>query len=200
MVRNTPERWGSVTIRLHWTIAVLILLVQAPAGWIMTSAEPGAVQNFFYNVHKNVGLLIFVLAVIRLAWRWSNPVPELPADLPRWQATTAWTTHALLYALLFLMPITGFLYTAMGGYPVPVLMLYDLSQHVPTNKPVAEYFKVAHQAGQLLLLAVVALHIAGALQHHLIRRDWVLRRMMSSTASLPMRAPPPSSTPAASRL
>ena len=81
MTRNTPQRWGSVSIGLHWTIAVLILLVQMPAGWIMTDSAPGATQNFFYNVHKNVGLLIFVLAIIRLAWRWSNLVPELPADL-----------------------------------------------------------------------------------------------------------------------
>lgn len=200
MTRNTPERWGSVSIGLHWAVAALILLVQVPAGWIMTSVGPGATQNFFYNVHKNVGLLILALAVIRLIWRWSNPVPELPADLPRWQATTARVTHALLYILLFFMPITGFLYTSMGGFPVPVLMLYDLSQHVPVNKPVAEIFKIAHLTGQWLLYLVAALHVAGALQHHLIRRDWVLRRMLSATTPLPMRDPPPSGATAPGRV
>ena len=87
----------------------------------MDRSGRGRTQNFFYNVHKNVGLLIFVLAIIRLAWRWSNPVPELPADLPQWQATAARVTHTLLYILLFTMPITGFLYTSLGGFPVPVL-------------------------------------------------------------------------------
>jgi cytochrome b561 len=199
MTRNTPQRWGSVSIGLHWTIAVLILLVQMPAGWIMTDAAPGATQNFFYNVHKNVGLLIFVLAIIRLAWRWSNPVPELPADLPQWQATAARVTHNLLYILLFTMPITGFLYTSMGGFPVPVLMLYDLSQHVPVNKPVAEIFKYAHLTGLWLLYLTAGLHIAGALQHHLVRRDWVLRRMLSATTPLPV-VPEPGKAPAPGRL
>ena len=185
MLGNTRERWGSISIGLHWTIAVLVLVVQVPAGVIMVSADPGAVQNLFYNIHKTTGLLIFLLAVVRLAWRWSNPVPALPADLPAWQAGMARTTHVLLYVVLFAMPITGFLYTAMGGFPVPFFMLYDLARLVPENKPAAEVFKIAHLTLQWVLYVVVLLHVAGALQHHLIRKDGVLRRMLSPNAPLP---------------
>lgn len=182
---NTAERWGSVSIALHWTIAGLVLLVQVPAGITMEALGPGTLQNVLYNIHKNTGLIIFALAVVRLGWRWSHPVPMLPADLPSWQAKTARTTHALLYIVLFSMPITGFLYTAMGGFPVPLFMLYDLAQLVPENKPVAEAFQLAHLTLQWVLYAVVVLHVAGALQHHLLRKDFVLRRMLSSTAPLP---------------
>jgi len=185
MLRNTRERWGGVSIGLHWTIAALVLLVQVPAGITMVSADPGAVQDFFYNVHKTNGIVIFLLAVVRLGWRWSNPVPVLPPDLPGWQATTARTTHALLYLLLFAMPVTGFLYTAMGGFPVPFFMLYDLAPLVPENKPAAEVFKLAHLTLQWVLYIVVLLHVGGALQHHLIRKDGILRRMLSPTAPLP---------------
>jgi cytochrome b561 len=184
MRRNTPESWGSVSITLHWTIALLILLVQVPAGITMVALGPGTLQNVLYNVHKNTGLVIFALAVIRLGWRSTQPVPALPADLPQWQATAARVTHGLLYLLLFLMPITGFLYTALGGFPVPLFMLYDLARLVPENKPLAEVFKYAHLSLQFVLYAVVVLHVAGALQHHLMRRDGVLRRMLSSTAPL----------------
>ena len=142
MLGNTRERWGSVSIGLHWTIAILVLAVQVPAGVIMVSVDPGAVQNLFYNIHKTTGVLIFLLAAARLAWRWSNPVPALPADLPAWQAGMARTTHVLLYVVLFAMPVTGFLYTAMGGFPVPFFMLYDLARLVPENKPAAEVFKI----------------------------------------------------------
>ena len=242
MVENTRERWGSVQIGLHWTVAALILLVQVPAGLTMVSVQPGDLQNFLYNVHKNVGLIIFLLACFRLAWRWAHPVPFLPPDLPRWQAVTArtthallyllifllpttgflynvhknvgliifllacfrlawrwahpvpflppdlpgWqavaarTTHALLYLLLFLLPLTGFLYTALGGFPVPFLMVWDLSKLVPVNKPLGEVFETAHVWLTYLLYATAALHVAGALQHHLVRKDWVLRRMVSS--------------------
>jgi cytochrome b561 len=185
MRENTPERWGSVSIALHWTIAALVLLVQVPAGITMTSVEPGTVQNVGYNIHKTTGIVIFLLALVRLAWRWAHPVPALPADMPVWQARLARTTHAILYLVLFLMPITGFLYTAMGGFPVPFFMLYDLARFVPENKPVAEIFKYAHLTLQYVLYVTVLLHVSGALYHHFVRRDGVLLRMLSSTAPLP---------------
>jgi len=185
MRENTQDRWGSVSIALHWTIAALILLVQVPAGLIMTSVDPGTVQNVGYNIHKNTGLVIFMLALVRLGWRWVHPVPVLPADMPEWQAKTARTTHVLLYVVLFAMPISGFLYTAMGGFPVPLFMLYDLARLVPENKPVAEIFKYTHLTLQYVLYLTVLLHVAGALQHHFVRRDSVLRRMLSSTRPLP---------------
>jgi cytochrome b561 len=185
MVGNTRERWGSVSIGLHWTIAALVLLVQLPAGITMVSVDPGTVQDIGYNIHKTNGIVIFLLAIVRLGWRWSHPVPALPADLPVWQARTARTTHALLYIVLLTMPITGFLYTTLGGFPVPFFGLYDLARLVPENKPVAEVFKTAHLTLRWVLYAVVLLHVAGALQHHLVRKDGILRRMLSPTAPLP---------------
>jgi cytochrome b561 len=185
MRENTAERWGSVQIALHWTIAVLVLVVQVPAGVTMVAVDPGPVQNLCYNIHKTNGIVVFLLALVRLGWRWSHPVPFLPADMPAWQAKLARTTHALLYLVLFLMPITGFLYTAMGGFPVPFFMLYDLAPLVPVNKPVAEIFKYAHLNLRFVLYVTVLLHVAGALYHHYVRKDGILRRMLSSTAPLP---------------
>ena len=185
MLGNTRARWGSVSIGLHWTIAALVLLVQVPAGITMTAVDPGTVQNIGYNIHKTNGIVIFLLALVRLGWRWSHPVPVLPADMPEWQARLARTTHALLYVVLFAMPISGFLYTAMGGFPVPFFMVYDLARFVPENKPVAEIFKYTHLTLQYVLYITVSLHVAGALQHHFVRRDSVLRRMLSSTRPLP---------------
>ena len=185
MRENTHERWGSVSIGLHWTIAALVLLVQVPVGITMVWSGPGTLQNVCYNIHKTNGIVIFLLAIVRLGWRWGHPVPALPADLPAWQVKAARTTHVLLYLVLFLMPITGFLYTAMGGFPVPFFMLYDLARFVPENKPVAEVFKYAHLTLQYVLYLTVLLHVAGALQHHFVRQDGVLRRMLSSTTPLP---------------
>jgi cytochrome b561 len=185
MRENTPERWGSVQIGLHWTIAALVLLVQVPAGVTMVAVEPGTVQNVCYNIHKTNGLVIFLLAIVRLGWRWAHPVPGYPSDMPEWQSKLARTTHVLLYVVLFAMPITGFLYTAMGGFPVPFFMLYDLAPLVPENKPVAEVFNYAHLTLQWVLYITVVLHVAGALQHHYVRKDGILRRMLSSTAPLP---------------
>ena len=182
---NTPERWGSVSIGLHWTIAALVLLVQVPAGILMVWSGPGTLQNVCYNIHKTDGIVIFLLAVVRLGWRWSYPVPLLPADMPGWQGKLAHGTHALLYILLFLMPVTGFLYTALAGFPVPFFMLVNLAQWVPVDKPVAEGFKWAHLSLQFVLYLTVILHVLGALQHHYRRKDGILRRMLSSSEPLP---------------
>ena len=86
MLGNTTERWGSLQIGLHWTVAALIL-IQVPAGWGMVLAAPGPTQDLLYAVHKNVGVIVFILACIRLVWRLRQPVPYLPADLPAWQAS-----------------------------------------------------------------------------------------------------------------
>jgi cytochrome b561 len=77
----------------------------------------------------------------------------------------------------------------MGGFPVPFYGLFDLGRLVPENKPLSEVFKGIHLTLQYVLYAVVALHVCGALQHHLVRRDWVLRRMLSSRAPLAPEAP-----------
>ncbi len=79
------------------------------------------------------------------------------------------------------MPISGFLYTALSAFPVPFFGLYDLARLVPENKPAGEVFKLIHLSLQWLLYAVAALHVAGALQHHLVRRDGILQRMLSPT-------------------
>ncbi len=185
MVGNTAERWGSVQVALHWIVAGLILLVQVPAGLAMGALSPGALQNALYTLHKNVGLIVLLLAAARLLWRWRHPVPVLPGDMPAWQAALARTTHALLYVLLFALPASGYLYTALGGFPVPFLFFGDLGKLVAVDKPTAEVFQTVHVVGTFALYLTVALHVAGALQHHLVRKDGVLRRILSSRAPLP---------------
>lgn len=177
---NTEERWGSVAIWLHWLVAGLILLIQVPAGLVMLQLEPGALQNVLFNVHKNIGLVIFALALVRVGWRLANPVPALPLDVPGWQVRIAHLTHVFLYALIFLLPISGFLYTAFGGFPVPLFMIYDLGQLIPTSKPQAAVWQAIHYWSQWALYGVVTLHVAGALKHHFVQDDDVLRRMLSS--------------------
>ena len=185
MLRNTRERWGSVSIGLHWTIAALVLLVQVPVGVLMLTLDPGTAQNVAFNIHKTNGIVIFLLAIVRLGWRWYHPVPVLPADLPTWQRRAARTSHVLLYGLLFAMPVSGFLYTAMGGFPVPFFMVYDLGSLVPENAARAETFRSIHLTLQWLLYATVLVHVGAALEHHFLRKDGVLRRMLSSTTPLP---------------
>lgn len=178
MRRNTEESWGSVSIGLHWTVAGLILLVQIPAGLAMLRVGQGLLQDTLFTLHKNMGLIILLLVFFRLGWRLANPVPRLPEDLPALQARLARLTHGLLYVLLILLPVSGFLYTAFGGFPVPFLLLVDLGPLLPKNETLAAIWKVVHLGSIAALALVLALHVLGALQHALIRRDGILQRML----------------------
>jgi cytochrome b561 len=180
-----------VQIGLHWTIAVLILLVQVPVAIVMQALEPGPTQNVLYTLHKNVGLVVLILAVVRLVWRLAQPVPYLPSDLPRWQVVTAHGTHVMLYGLILLLPISGFLYTALSGYPVPFLLVFELSALVAEDEAAGEFWQSVHNTVPWVLVAVVALHVAGAMQHHFVRRDGVFVRMLSSRADLAKHSPDP---------
>jgi cytochrome b561 len=187
MRHNTGAEWGSVSITLHWLIAGLILLVQVPIGLIMVSLAQGAAQNVMFTTHKLVGITIFLLACFRLGWRLKEPVPSLPADMPDWQATLARINHVLLYAMLFWMPLNGFLYTALGGYPLPFFGLLDLGALIPDSKAAAGLFEAMHVYSQFLLYLLAATHVAGALHHRLQRRDGVFERMLPAG----WRASPP---------
>ena len=184
MIQNTAERWGSVQIALHWIVAALILLIQVPAGLVMDNLSPGALQNTLYTLHKQVGLLVFLLAIARIVWRARYPVPLLPRDLPAWQIGLARTSHLLLYLLLFALPVSGYLYTSLGGFPVPVPFVGDIGKLLPVNKPVAAVFETIHVGATYLLYVTALLHVAGALQHHLVRKDGIMRRIVSSRAPL----------------
>ena len=146
-VRDAAEhgmRWGSVQIGLHWTIAALVLLVQVPAGHHhgLGPARHGPERRLQHPQDQRDRDLPARDHPARLALLASGA--GYAPDMPPWQARLARTTHALLYLVLFPMPVTGFLYTALCGFPVPFFMLYDLARLVPENKPVAELFGYAH--------------------------------------------------------
>ena len=112
MRENTPERWGSVSIGLHWTIAALVLLVQVPAGITMTSVEPGTVQNVGYNIHKTTGIVIFLLVWGTLIWslvkyraRRGGTADQIRGNTP---LEIGWTVGAA--SILVVLTVVTFLY------------------------------------------------------------------------------------------
>jgi cytochrome b561 len=185
---NTPERYGTVAIALHWIIAGLFLVsysaVYLPEFFVETTRRgppPGL------SVHQAVGISIFVFAALRLGWRFINVAPE-ELQAPDWQRWAAKTVHVLLYLGMFLMPITGYLGT--GGptnlyfFSLPAFKDTSLFQTVFVNglgvswdsfeKPLdAFHFFV----GGNILWILIAMHVGAALYHHLIMYDRTLARM-----------------------
>jgi cytochrome b561 len=182
MFRNSATRWGWPAKLLHWigALAILVLLVH---GWWMThlAARPDRIAN--YNWHAALGYDVLALLVLRLLWRWVNPVPALPSDLRRWERMAAQAGHIGLYVLMFAASVTGWglagtFRTPMSrdllGLPIPQLV-QDRSFH--------DLFEGSHTILSYLLGALIVVHICGSLRHHFLKRNDILRRMWFGAGS-----------------
>jgi cytochrome b561 len=122
--RNSSQRYGYVAQILHWVI-VGLLIVQVTLGKIADNLPLGFEKLVTLARHKSFGITILGLAVIRLAWRWLNPPPPLPS-MPRWQHLAANLNHWALYALLFAMPLSGWMMSSASNIPVSWFSLVQL--------------------------------------------------------------------------
>ena len=184
-LRNTPTSYGSVAKLLHWSIVVLII-TQLVLGISADDLPNGLRKLQLLAWHKSFGMLILILAVVRLAWRFGNPVPAPPADMPRWQQLAAAGTHRLLYLLILLQPITGWVMSSYKNYPVSFFGLFQWPDLVAPDAGMHEVFEEIHEWLARLLVTVAIVHASAALYHHFGRKDQVLRRMLPFTTAVVM--------------
>jgi cytochrome b561 len=163
-------------IALHWLAGVLILCGFTLGLW-MTSLPIAPRTLRVYGYHKWIGITVFLLAVARLAWRHAHPPPP-PVAMPDWQVRAAAATHALLYALMLAIPLSGWIYSSATGVQVVYLGLVPLPDLVPKDKTLAAVLKAVHGTLNFTLLALVIVHSGAALKHHFVDRDAALRRML----------------------
>lgn len=163
-------------ITLHWLAGVLILCGFALGLWLKDlPISPQTLR--LYGYHKWIGITVFLLAVTRLAWRWAHRAPA-PVPMAQWQRRAALVTHGMLYALMLVIPLSGWLYSSAAGVQVVFLGLLPLPDVVAKDKALADVLKAVHITLNYTLLALVIVHAGAALKHHLIDRDDVLRRML----------------------
>ena len=175
--RNTTRSWGSVSKLLHWLVVLLII-----NQWVIAeradSLPIGIAKLQALAWHKSFGITILMLAVLRLAWRWVNPVPDLTADTRPWERVLAKLSHFLLYALIFAMPLSGWLMSSAKNFPVSWFRLFQLPDLVAPDERIYQLMRDLHHLLFDLLVVVAAVHVAGALKHHFIDRNDVLKRML----------------------
>ncbi|MGP3697987.1 cytochrome b [Rhodobacter sp. NSM] len=161
---------------LHWTVA-LIILCMIPAGLIMTTEGlPRPVQDTLFLFHKNAGVVVGLLMLVRLAYRSAHPPPPLPVSVQAWQARIARLTHVMLYVLVLFMVASGFVRVTTGGYPLEVWDALGLPR-LPKIETVGNTASALHEATAFVLIALVLLHAGAALHHAFARRDGVFARM-----------------------
>ena len=180
-LRSTKQDWGLVTRTLHWLIGITILGMLA-AGLYASSLDISTVEGdleYFtiIDLHKSFGVLIIVLATIRVLWRLSEATPSLESEVPKWEIVLARASHLLLYLGLFALPISGFLWATAYGEPLR-LFGWKLPTLIHVHGDDATKAHHFHVFAAFVLLGVVALHLAGALKNHFISGNNVLLKML----------------------
>jgi cytochrome b561 len=174
--RNTNQSWGSLSKALHWLIVILII-----NQWVIAErAEElkGLAKLQTLGWHKSFGMTILMLAIVRLVWRWMNPVPDLTAETKPWERVLAKVSHFLLYALIFAMPLTGWMMSSARNFPVSWFKQFQFPDLVAPSDRTFQLMNDLHHLLFSVLVTVALLHIAGALKHHFIDRNDVLKRML----------------------
>src|SRR5688500_5898118 len=175
--RNTKTSWGSLSKTLHWLVVLLIV-----TQWLLAeradSLPLGMAKLETLAWHKSLGLTVLMLAVLRLAWRLMNPVPDLTAETRPWERQLARLSHLLLYGLIFALPLSGWLMSSAKNYPVSWFKLFQFPDLVAPDERLFQQMRDLHHLLFGVLVVVALLHIAGALKHHFIDRNDVLRRML----------------------
>lgn len=177
MLRNSTTAWGWPAKALHWigAIAILILLVH---GWWMTHMIPRPERLANYAWHAALGYDLLVLLALRLLWRWTNSVPELPPDTKPWERLAAHAGHAGLYVLMFVLAATGWAVAVTARTPMKA-DLFGLSfvPSITLERSTRNLLEGTHEVLAYVTAALVLVHIAGALRHHFIKKNDILRRM-----------------------
>lgn len=177
MIHNTDATYGNVAKILHWVSALLIIGLII-LGLIMTDLPLSAKKLKFYRWHKEIGILVLMLASVRLVWRFLNVTPKLPSTLAVWQKFAAHGLHAVLYLCLFAMPITGWLVSCAAGLQVSFFGLFLLPNLIGPDKPLQTLFAEIHELIGYGLIGMILGHVGAAFQHHFIYKDDILRRML----------------------
>lgn len=164
-------------IVLHWAAAVLILSAIA-LGIYMHELEFSPFKLRLYSYHKWIGVTVFLLAFLRLGWRFFHPIPALPPQMALWEKKAAKAVQASLYSLMAVVPFVGWLMSSAHGFQTVYLGIFPIPDLLGKDKGLAELLEKAHFLLNLALTALVFLHVAAALKHHFIDKDDVLRRML----------------------
>ncbi len=169
-------QYGTTTKVFHWLI-VALLLVQYPLGWLMPDIHRNMKPGDAMTWHISIGIVMLMLIVLRFAWRLTHPVaPE--SSLAPWQRVSSEGLHWLLYLLVLVTTISGWLFASLRGWSISFFFLTPLPMLASENRTALHTIDHWHQKFEWTLLILIGLHVIAALTHLLVYRNRVMQRML----------------------
>lgn len=170
-IYNSKERYGPISILLHWLMAFLIIAALI-LGVVMTQIP---VRFSLYEWHKDIGLSILILVFIRFIWRLVNISPSLKT-LPSGEQFAAKFVVLFCYAFMFIIPMTGWLLLSASDIPVSFLT-FNLPELIEPNDNLDSLLLNAHKWLSYLLIILIIFHIAAAFKHFFIDKNKIMQRI-----------------------
>lgn len=174
---HNEDRYSSVAIFFHWTMAVLVVIVGILG--LLHDSWPRTTQARWINIHAMIGLMLSFLLVLRVGWRLSHRPPDLPQNISELSRRISYAVHLLIYLLLFVIPVFGIVTFIWHGR-VFDFGLFSIDPHVQRDRAIFHPTEDIHGYLAYVLFALVGLHAAAALWHHFVQHDRVLLRMLPS--------------------
>ncbi len=171
------KKFTPTAIALHWLMAIGLTSVFA-FGLYMADLPLSPNKLKFFSWHKWAGVTLFLLVIVRLAWRVAHRPPALPEHMGRGEQFVAHAGHGLLYLLMFAIPLSGWLMSSAKGFQTVYFGVLPLPDLLQKNKELGDLLQTLHWGLNMLLAAIVVGHAAAALKHHFINKDDVLTRML----------------------
>jgi cytochrome b561 len=179
---STLRVFDRTTRLMHWLTAGLMLFVFVLA-FSVDLATSRSSHTVFLQLHRSVGLTVWVLTMVRLVWRHFAKYPNWPSDMSQTMRVAAMASEYALYVLLLAQPILGLLQTSAHGDHVDLFFIGQLPALIEKNGPLAHHLLTIHKSIGFSLLGLIALHVSAALFHHFWRRDDTLTAMLPAAAA-----------------
>lgn len=178
---TSSSQYSWVAIWLHWLIALLII-TQLLSGKIMHAMDPSGLKFEVYQYHKSFGIMILLLSVLRLIWRFTHKAPALPDTMKTWEKRLAGLSHKAFYILMIGIPLSGWAMVSASTFGIKTklfkLVTWPHIPGVPQSETLEGQLKQAHEVLAILIFLLLVLHIGAALKHHFKDKDDVLIRMI----------------------
>ncbi|VUZ28011.1 Cytochrome b561 [uncultured Comamonas sp.] len=175
------SHYSATAKSLHWLMALMIFGLLG-LGFYMQGLSLSPQKLQLYSWHKWAGVTVFLLAVVRLAWRAGHTPPALPGHMSTLERLGARLGHFALYVLMFAIPLSGWLMSSAKGIQTVWFGVLPLPDLLEKNKEIGNALQTLHAVLNLTLIAVLLAHVAGALKHHWFDKDDVLTRMLPRRA------------------
>lgn len=178
-LRNTASRFGAVAILLHWLVAIAVFGLFGLGFWMVDLTYYDDWYRTGPDIHRSLGILLMMAMVLRLGWRLGNPIPRPLASHHRLEVLAARGAHLLMYLLIFVAMISGYLISTADGSSISVFDWFEVPSVTGRIRGMEDTAGVVHYWATWALVVLAGIHGLAAIKHHLIDRDDTLRRMLS---------------------